>query len=222
MQEDCLSIRNGWNLNAFNSGMIESDLHGFSPVCFHFNSDCLSANPNSIPSDAPKQKSLWFCTPSLFEVNDFDEIVQNLNLNERNQPINYLVIFNRCIYDASFPYIASFGLFCDLWLVAELFIQWSRWNSIMWKRTTLAWCSGNTPHDMLLPDAKIPDNFPTSQTLTFFLPDLHFSLYGRLTRHIQWDSVSSQSIVTGFGIAVYHSPAYTHQSIRRDTNNFFI
>ena len=124
MQEDCLSIRNGWNLNAFNSGMIESDLHGFSPVCFHFNSDCLSANPNSIPSDAPKQKSLWFCTPSLFEVNDFDEIVQNLNLDVHKQPLDSLGIFINAFsmpFTRTLLHLACFVIYC--WLQSCLFSE---------------------------------------------------------------------------------------------------
>ena len=80
----------------------------------------------------------------------------------------FIGYFHQCFFNAFYSHIAAFGLFCDLLLVAELFIQWSRWNSIMWKRTTLAWCAaGNTPHDMLLPDATIPDNFPTSQTVNF-------------------------------------------------------
>ena len=73
-----------------------------------------------------------------------------------------------------------------------------------------------------MPDVTIPDTFPPSQTVNLFSPGfLFFFFSGRLTIHIQWDSVSTRSMVTGFGIAdVYHTPAYIHWSTRRDKTKF--
>ena len=112
----------------------------FSNV-FSLQSDCLSPPPskfNSVRCAEPKisltivhslfvwGQWLW-CTCPKFDFSDTHQ--------------NSLIISVNCITRLN---VAAIGSFCDLLLVAELFILWSGWNSIMWKRTTLAWCHGNT------------------------------------------------------------------------------
>ena len=188
----------------------------FSNV-FSLQSDCLSPPPskfNSVRCAEPKisltivhslfvwGQWLW-CTCPKFDFLDTQQ--------------NSLIISVKCVTRLN---VAAIGSFCDLLLVAELFILWSGWNSIMWKRTTLAWCHGNTRTRRAcpMPDVTIPDTFPPN--FDFFFPPIFF-FSGRLTIHIQWDSVSTRSMVTGFGIAdVYHTPAYIHWSTRRDKTKF--